>query len=140
MANVGLHDIVSGSMWEYDGFGIYESENGINWQFSESVINNKMMDIAYGNGCFVAVGEGSTLCKKRGNDYWEKQSMPEVMFEGIAYGNGVFMAVTEYGSVFISVDGANWKQETGYYGEKSFIMIPVFMCGIHPAIMETACT
>ncbi len=118
VANVGLHDIVSGSMWEYDGFGIYDSDNGINWQFSESVINNKMMDIAYGNGCFVAVGEDNILSKKKGKDYWEKHFMPEVMFKGVTYGNGMFIATTEYNGFFSSVDGVNWKQETGCYGEK----------------------
>lgn len=118
VANVGFQNIVSGSMWQYDAFGIYESDDGINWRFSESTINNKMVDIAYGNGCFVAVGEGSTLCKKRGKDYWEKQSMPEVMFRGVAYGNGVFMAITSSGKAFTSVDGVNWKQEPGCHGEK----------------------
>lgn len=118
VANVGLHDIVSGSMWEYDGFGIYESDNGINWKFSESTINNKMMDIAYGNGCFVAIGEDNILSKKKGKDYWEKQSMPEVTFEGVTYGNGMFMAITKYNGFFSSVDGVNWKQEISCYGEK----------------------
>ena len=118
VANVGLHDIISGSMGEYDGFGIYESDNGINWRFSESTINNKIMDIAYGNGCFVAVGAYGTICTKGKGDCWEKQSVIEGTVEGIAYGNGVFMAITDYGKAFTSVDGVNWKQETGCSGEK----------------------
>ncbi|MBD5465842.1 MAG: leucine-rich repeat protein [Lachnospiraceae bacterium] len=118
VANAGLYDIISGSMGEYDGFGIYESDNGINWRFSESTINNKIMDIAYGNGCFVAVGEGGTICTKGKGDSWEKQSVGEIALKGIAYGNGVFMAVTKYAGVFTSVDGVTWKQETGCYGEK----------------------
>lgn len=118
VANVGLHNIISGSMGEYDGFGLYESDNGINWKFSESTANNKMMDIAYGNGCFVAVGEGGTICTKGKGGYWEKQCVGEGMIEGITYGNGIFMAFAKYGRAFTSVDGVNWKQEEGCYGER----------------------
>ncbi|MBD5542816.1 MAG: leucine-rich repeat protein [Lachnospiraceae bacterium] len=123
VANVGRYDIISGSIWEYGGFGLYESDNGINWKFSESTINDGMKDIAYGNGCFVAVGEKGTIYRRGKEGFWEKQSVGEgilevTTLEGIAYGNGVFVATTKYNGFFTSVDGVDWKQETGCYGRK----------------------
>ncbi|MCM1161550.1 MAG: hypothetical protein NC412_10030 [Roseburia sp.] len=118
VANIGYCSIISGSMWEYDSFGIYESDNGINWSFSESTINNKMLDIAYGNGSFVAVGEQGAIYTKRTGGFWEKQSVGQVELKEIVYGNGIFIAIAGYQEFFTSVDGVNWKQGTGCYGEK----------------------
>lgn len=97
---------------------IYNSEDGVTWkQVDTKPRYFQCRDIAYGNGMFVAVGEGWTsdqnaVCYSNDGEDWTLIYMPDygtnVGFQGVAFGNGMFVAVGIDGFIYSSEDGINW--------------------------------
>jgi hypothetical protein len=77
--------------------------------------------LVYGNGQFVAVGDGVSETSNDGTNWALQQSGPTSNgLNGIAYGNGQFVAVAAGGTVNTSTDGVNWvshqTQAANLYG------------------------
>jgi hypothetical protein len=71
--------------------------------------SNPLLDIAYGNGTFVAVGEdGAILTSPDGTTWTARNSGADIILLGVAYGNGTFVAVGEEGTLLTSPDGITW--------------------------------
>ena len=75
--------------------------------------------IAYGNGQFVAVGDGAILTSVGGAHWVQRQSLAETGLNSIyamIYVNGLFWAVGSNadpsGFIATSADGLNWSQDT----------------------------
>lgn len=102
-----IYDIVSG--------------NGVNWRAGTTILSR--YNIAYGNGKFVAVGEGSNLAYISTDGInWTTSTLPSgstsMAYYGIAYGNGLFVVGgyinngTSTRVVITSPDGITWTQRT----------------------------
>lgn len=71
-------------------------------------------DVAYGNGRFVAVCDGTNAVTSTDGVNWTVIRMPATLnWTGIAYGNGTWVAVGGPSSISaISSDGINWAKVT----------------------------
>ncbi len=84
----------------------------IHWSWRSGPLN----DIAYGNGFFVAVGDGVVLTSSDGKNWRVSNLKPAngLRLLGVTYGNGIFVAVGEGSTVFTSSNGIDWMpQDTG---------------------------
>jgi hypothetical protein len=64
---------------------------------------NALFGVAYGNGLFVAVGEGGTILTSRDGVSWTQQTSPTSdWLRGATYGNGLFIAVGNGGTILTS--------------------------------------
>ena len=70
--------------------------------------NDELLEVAHGNGRFVAVGErGAVVVSTNGTDWSTYRIRAELTVRGIAFGNGTFVAVTDSG-ILSSTDGVTW--------------------------------
>lgn len=67
----------------------------------------QFVDIAQGNGMFVALASNGTIVYSSDGVNWASITLPSVAWKSIAYGNGKFVAVSRISSAY-SVDGINW--------------------------------
>jgi hypothetical protein len=66
--------------------------------------------VAYGNGIFVAVRNGTAMVSADGAGWENAPHSFGVNFYGIAYGSGQFVAVGAGNSIISSPDGREWGQ------------------------------
>jgi photosystem II stability/assembly factor-like uncharacterized protein len=96
-----------------DGIVFY-GEDGINsWTRQDSITDNPDLHaITWGNGKFVAVGDGGIVVTSENGETWTRQNLiaghPDL--HAICYGNGKFVAVGDDGNYAYSVDGINWTK------------------------------
>jgi hypothetical protein len=69
--------------------------------------------VTYGNGLFVAVGEGGAILTSPDGVSWTARTSGtgDWLF-GVTYGNGLFVAVGEGGTILTSRDGVSWTART----------------------------
>ncbi|MBI3867987.1 MAG: immunoglobulin domain-containing protein [Verrucomicrobia bacterium] len=91
---------------------ILTSKDGLQWadaRFSAAGARG-FLDVAFGNGTFVAVGaNGSLWISTDGVDWSPSSAGPVGNMESVAYGNGRFVAVGAQGSILTSTTGVSWK-------------------------------
>ena len=92
---------------------IFTSTDTTNWTFWSTNVSLRLIEVAYGNGRFVAVGFGpgpSVLTSTDGLE-WEAKDAGSTQIRGMIYGNGQFVAVDPYGGVTMltSPDGETWS-------------------------------
>lgn len=100
---------------------ISTSENGIDWTVQTTPFDNTWKGIAYGNGVFVAVGDGTGSKVMRSVDGINWTLISSAITNGnytwkdIAYGSGLFVAVASLGTyaIMTSPDGTTWSVFTG---------------------------
>jgi hypothetical protein len=70
--------------------------------------NDPLLEVAHGDGRFVAVGErGSVVVSTNGADWALHRVKGQPRLTGVAHGNGVFVAVAQ-GVILSSIDGETW--------------------------------
>ena len=115
------------------------STNGINWTLDDGSVGyeNYWYGVAYGNGKFVAVGEGSSTMNSTNGTVWNivNHSGSNNYYSDITYGNNIFMAVGDTpseGQIMTSTDGETWTHQTSSanntlygvaYGSGSFVAV-----------------
>lgn len=103
---------------------IYKSEDlGVSWQIAwdgrihAKTLDNRVKDIAYGDGKLVAVGNTILMSQNGGNDWNEiilrnypytQMFTSNKYLRSVAYGNGFFVAVAP-NYVLYSKDGMDWN-------------------------------
>jgi len=96
----------------------YTSENGITWQkhfFPCRNPDTEMMDIAFGNGVFVAVGSyGQIFVSSDGVNWTQPDSGLSESLDNVVFANGIFIAKAFYfyGRWLTSNDGMHWTIHT----------------------------
>ncbi len=115
------------SQWTTSGSNIYYDSGGVKAGNSHEPIegsnlatgtlpvsNSDWLAIAYGNGKFVATGNGSNLAISSDGINWTSGTMPESDYwETLIYGNGKFIAAGTNGDhVAVSSDGISWTGGT----------------------------
>lgn len=97
--------------------GVAYSDNGGNtWSESEMPVTAEWRSIAFGNGRYVAVAEGSSNTVGAYSDdgiNWTQTTMPSGNWYGICYGAGKFVSISyNSNSLAYSIDGINWTSIT----------------------------
>lgn len=105
---------------------IWSSSDGTNWTLRtipNTSISNHCVDIAYGNGRFVVVGQSGCVWYSLNGFDWT-QVLPfgytssDKNFTSVCFGNGVFVAFTIDSKMYYSTDGVSWNWSvtllTGY--------------------------
>lgn len=89
----------------------HRSVDGIHWEVEPYGSAFAPLHLAYGNGTFVAVGNGGTALVSEDGEVWAVGRLPaEKWVHGLAFGDGLFAAVSEDGA-FTSSDGLVWTKE-----------------------------
>jgi len=84
---------------------------GSTWTRQNSGTEEPLFGVTYGNGLFVAVGDGGILITSPNGVNWTGQrSGTHNTLLGVTYGNGLFVAVGGGGIILISSDGVNWRE------------------------------
>ena len=89
------------------------SGDGTNWLAANANTTKQLNAVAYGNGVYVAVGDGATAISSPDAITWTARSQggsPNQNFIGVAYGNRTFVAVNLVNEVFVSTDGIAWTK------------------------------
>lgn len=74
-----------------------------------SAASGDFLAIAYGNGTYVAVGEGGVIKTSADGENWRETTVPNRAYTDVAYGNGVFAAVGDKGAIIVSENGSDWS-------------------------------
>jgi hypothetical protein len=108
------------------------SPDGSTWTAQPAMNNIEIVDIAFGNGLFVAVGStpgkthtsGVVLTSGDGV-HWTQQNSFDIEFNSVVYGDGTFVLIG-YNGNYTSTDGVNWtpipKQYAGALYEYSQLL------------------
>jgi len=91
------------------------SEDGITWSSSTMVTSATWVDVAYGEGRFVAIASDTTTVRiSLDGETWDLTgALPATGFTAITYGMGLFVAVKSGGTAAASsVDGVTWISRT----------------------------
>jgi hypothetical protein len=91
------------------------STNGIDWTAYGTGEIGVLRAIAFGNGRFVATGEGGLFMHSTNGQEWTLVEDDDIggwiTFPGVAYGNGRFVAVGYgEGSIVVSENGIEWEE------------------------------
>lgn len=71
---------------------------------------NALLDVAYGDAGFVAVGAGGAIVTSLDGLTWTlRPSHSRTGLNGVAFGGGLYVAVGWVGQIITSADGAAWK-------------------------------
>jgi hypothetical protein len=88
----------------------YTSSDGLTWAPSNPGPAYLLSDIAFGNGMFVAVGDGGTIVTSADGTSWATPpSGASELLLNVAYGHGTFVVVgAQQGGIYTSTDAAHW--------------------------------
>ncbi len=87
---------------------IVTSSNAVDWIAVTSPQSLYPIDVAYGNGLFVAVGYYGSVISSNGINWSVGQIIAPYYMLSVTYGNGRFVAVGNRGIIRSSTDGKNW--------------------------------
>ena len=108
-----------------------------NWQWRNPLPQgNTLSSVTYGNGIFVALGEGGTILDSPDGVNWTSaNSGPTTTFSSVAYLTGTFIAVGNDGAIQTSSNGLAWTTQTSgntrnlsgvTYGNGLFVVVGDF--------------
>ncbi len=102
--------------WAAGPIFIFTSVDGVDW--AATALPAEVRDITFGNGLFVAVGDGGVFSSPDAKT-WTKQRLPaELWLTAVAFGDGTFLAVSGYpedqkeARFLTSPDGVVWTEPT----------------------------
>lgn len=106
--------VYAGGMFVAAGFDLFTSTDGITWTTRTSPAGfGDAIDIAYGNGTFVAIssnGANRVATSTDGINWTSRTAAENNTWNNIAYGNGLFVAVSYDGTnrIMTSPNGVTW--------------------------------
>jgi len=79
------------------------------WTARPSGVTSTLRQVAFGDGVFLAVGNGGVLLRSANGTDWERVTSPtaDALF-GVCHGRGLFVAVGQGGRILCSPDGFLW--------------------------------
>jgi hypothetical protein len=86
---------------------ILTSMDGTNWTSILHASGEWFLDVTYGDGQYLAVGESDILTSPDGFN-WTNHPGAGQWLNSVTYGNGQFVAVGTSASIVSSTDGVNW--------------------------------
>jgi hypothetical protein len=114
---------VFGAVGEFGSF--ISSSNGLDWDVNAFALPISAQSLAWGNGMYVAVGDGG-IARSTDGFGWDASTEPElsgITFRGVAWGDNQFVAVgaitvgtpplaSFLGVIYTSADGTHWTSQT----------------------------
>ncbi|MDQ1249498.1 MAG: large repetitive protein [Actinomycetota bacterium] len=93
---------------------VMTSPDGITWTARTASSVGKWWSVAYGNGLFVAVGNGAVMTSPNGVTWTGQAAAVDQQWLSVTYGNGLFVAVANSGTnrIMSSPDGITWTART----------------------------
>ncbi|MBX9890449.1 MAG: hypothetical protein K2X94_04220 [Amoebophilaceae bacterium] len=103
-------------------YSLTTSSDGLNWTSGVLPKNIRAIEMAFGNGVFVAIGANDSTTDEYGQNNvalsspdgvnWTVQKLPVKKFwYSVTYGNGKFVAVSDIGNIAaVSSDGKSWTK------------------------------
>jgi hypothetical protein len=89
---------------------VVTSPNGLAWTLRSSGTANNLNRVAFGNGVYVAVGNGGTIISSADGASWDVQlSETTADLNSVRFLNGQFVAVGAAGTLLVSTDGSIWS-------------------------------
>jgi hypothetical protein len=97
---------------------ILTSPNGVTWTERAAPPGTRsLFAVAYGNGLYVAVGNGGHIITSSNGIAWTaRTSGTNQRLRGVAWAGGVFVAVGDSRTVLTSSDGVTWTPQTAPAG------------------------
>jgi hypothetical protein len=87
------------------------------WRLKAPLTREHLLQISYGNGVFVAVGEGGALYTSSDGETWTwRRSGTNQSLRDVVHGGGIFLAVGEGGTILSSSDGVLWTPRSSGSG------------------------
>jgi len=101
---------------------ILSSPNGKNWSGVNTGIVASLWGVTYGNGLFVAVGDGAILTSTNSLDWITNESelVATNFFEGVTFGGGLFVGFNS-DTIFLSTNGQVWAATTQGFDMESVV-------------------
>jgi hypothetical protein len=81
------------------------SPDGINWTDVTTTTTPTLDAVCYGNGLFIAIGEGDIFTSPNGITWTIQKPASITTFNSICFGNNLFIVVGESGLAMTSLDG-----------------------------------
>jgi hypothetical protein len=82
---------------------MFTSVDAVTWTHINPAPNSDLYSVTFGNGEFVAVGQGGTIMTSSDGAIWTPQiSGTNTLLYSVTYGNGRFVAVGLYGTILVS--------------------------------------
>lgn len=95
----------------------FMSTDGYSWGKNSNNLAFYPNGVCYGNGRFVAVGDGGNIAYSTDGVNWTNIKMKNGIFQdattlnNVCYGNGKYIVVGDDGNARYSTDGANWSEK-----------------------------
>lgn len=100
-----------------NGSDAASSPDGVVWSLATTLPNlGTCRDIAWGNGHYVALGEGSVRRSVDGFEWTDYQKSDALDFRAIHFAQGRFLAVGAAGHIATSTDGVTWTDQPAIDG------------------------
>jgi hypothetical protein len=120
-----LSDVIfaNGRFVAAGGDRVVTSTDGLSWSDATLpfAIPRDLRSVAFGNGTYVAVANGSTHAiwsSTDGTNWSSVVGAPADDFESVAFGNGLFVAVGDDGAIYTSPEGTNWTARNSTVGTR----------------------
>ena len=116
------------------GNSVQTSTNGLKWTQRGTTAPAGISGLGYGDGKFVAVGEGVLGVSTNGVDWDDLASaVTTTTLDDVAYGQGTFVAVGDGGVILRSADGSHWSLSTSNWGNVLFMTTVAYAGGVFVA-------
>ena len=101
----------------FDNYKIVRSGTGSDFSWASRAVgtSNDLERMAYGNGRFVAVGDGGFIATSLDGVTWTpRTSGVSLNLYAVTWGGGNFVAVGSSGTILVSQDGVNWAPRNSF--------------------------
>ena len=90
---------------------LWTSEDGIHWEGNEEFLREVVLDVAFHDGTWIAVGRALVATSTDDGANWQKRTdVSSGFLEAVGYGNGKWVIGSYEGEIYSSPDGASWTQ------------------------------
>lgn len=112
---------------------VFSSSNFSDWLPRDSKLDQNLMNVGFGLGQFIIVGQGGALATSVDGVEWTPRNVPHTGFIwDVVQGGDFLVAAAQWGRLLTSPDGANWiRRETDLpwhltdiaFGQNTFVAV-----------------
>jgi hypothetical protein len=104
------------------------------WKRRTYDLVESLIDIAYGNNMFVAVGYDGAIFSSRDGSEWVLRRLGTNDLRGVVFGDGRFVVVGDNKTILISTDGVSWPLPSS--GTRNTLNMVTYGAGKYVAVGE----
>ena len=87
---------------------MFRSSDGVSWSGDVSGTPDRLDDVTFAHGVFIALGENGTIISSTGSGWANETSGTRRDLDGMIVGQNQIVAVGKFGTILTSADGANY--------------------------------